>query len=249
MSLKSGNLGKKSEFSPGVTEHIHVALGIGEGVMLALAESHLLPCTAPEQAGSLRLASARLPGGNPSDQDLVRAVAHGDRDAMTVLYGRHCKQVYRFLVRRIGDASLAEDLVSEVFLEMWRHADGYRGKSLLSTWLLAIARNKALSAARRRRDEHLDERQMASIADTEESPEGCAQSKDRSATIQKCLGLLSTAHREVIDLVYYHGKTLEQVAAIVGAPLNTVKTRAFHARRQLRSLLEAEGLENLSHVN
>lgn len=246
MSLKSGNLGKKSEFSPGVTEHIHVALGIGEGVMLALAESHLLPCTAPEQAGSLRLASARLPGGNPSDQDLVRAVAHGDRDAMTVLYGRHCKQVYRFLVRRIGDASLAEDLVSEVFLEMWRHADGYRGKSLLSTWLLAIARNKALSAARRRRDEHLDERQMASIADTEESPEGCAQSKDRSATIQKCLGLLSTAHREVIDLVYYQEQSMESVATILGIPRSTAKTRVFYARKRLADELRKSGVDWIS---
>jgi RNA polymerase sigma-70 factor (ECF subfamily) len=81
-----------------------------------------------------------------SDEALVRAIANGDRYAMQVLYVRHHVKVYRFILRLIDDAALAEDLVSEVFIGVWRQASGFKSKSQVSTWLLAIARNKALSA-------------------------------------------------------------------------------------------------------
>src|SRR3954463_11506129 len=87
-----------------------------------------------------------------SDQALVGRVAAGDRQAMQTLYARHHVKAYQF-VRRLGvDAALAEDLISEVFLDIWRHAARYEGRSSVSTWMLAIARNKAISALRRRAD-------------------------------------------------------------------------------------------------
>jgi RNA polymerase sigma factor (sigma-70 family) len=94
---------------------------------------------------------------NVSDEALIAAIAQGDRHAMELLYGRHNVRVYRFILRMTGDAASAEDLVSEVFLEVWRHADGFGARSQVSTWLLAIARNKTLSAFRRHSDEQLDE--------------------------------------------------------------------------------------------
>ena len=150
-----------------------------------------------------------------SDEALIGLIADGDKRAMQVLYARHNVRVYRFIVRLTGNQSLAEDLVSEVFLDVWRQAEGFEAKSQVSTWLLAIARYKALSALRRRTDEHLDDQMAATIEDTADDPETQVNTKDRNAIVQKCLVQLSPAHREVIDLVYYHEKSVEEVAAIV----------------------------------
>jgi RNA polymerase sigma-70 factor (ECF subfamily) len=177
-----------------------------------------------------------------SDEDLVRAIAAGDRNAMHALYARHNVRVYRFVLRLTNDTSLAEDLVSEVFIDVWRHADGFKEKSQVSTWLLAIARYKALSALRRRPDEQLDDCAAAAIEDPADDPETFADSQGRSSIVQKCLMQLSAAHREVIDLVYYHEKSVEEVAGIVGVPVSTVKTRMFYARQRMGALLEAAGI-------
>jgi RNA polymerase sigma-70 factor (ECF subfamily) len=108
---------------------------------------------------------------------------------------------------------------------------------------LAIARFKALSALRRRPDEELDDETAAGIEDPSDSPETALEKKDKSAIIRKCLTGLSAEHREIIDLVYYHEKSVEEVALIVGIPENTVKTRMFYARKRLAELLKAEGIE------
>ena len=194
--------------------------------------------------GILRQAIAARPASAQatSDEDLVQAIAAGDRNAMHALYARHNVRVYRFILRLINDTSLAEDLVSEVFIDVWRRADGFEEKSQVSTWLLAIARYKALSALRRRSDEQLDEHVAAAIEDPADGPETCVGNQDRSAIVQKCLMQLSAVHREVIDLVYYHEKSVEEVAGIVEVPASTVKTRMFYARQRMGVLLEAAGI-------
>ena len=190
-------------------------------------------------ARPMRSASAQ----STSDEDLVRAIAGGDRNAMQVLYARHNVRVYRFVLRFTNDTSLAEDLVSEVFIDAWRRADGFKERSQVSTWLLAIARYKALSALRRRSDEQLGEHTAAAIEDPADDPETFADLQDRSAIVQKCLMQLSAIHREVIDLVYYHDKSVEEVARIVGVPASTVKTRMFYARQRLGTLLRSAGID------
>ena len=117
-----------------------------------------------------------------------------------------------------------------------------QGRSTVSTWLLAIARFKAISALRRRRDEELDEEAAAAIEDLSDNPATALEKKDKSAMLRKCLAGLSAEHREVIDLVYYHEKSVHEVAEIVGIPENTVKTRMFYARKRLAELLKSEGV-------
>src|ERR1700746_802881 len=129
----------------------------------------------------------RLPVQDTSDEALIELIAEGDKRAMQVLYARHNVRVYRFIVRLTGNQSLAEDLVSEVFLDVWRQAEGFEAKSQVSTWLLAIARYKALSALRRRTDEHLDDHMAATIEDTADSPETVVHNKDPSIIIKKRL--------------------------------------------------------------
>ena len=178
-----------------------------------------------------------------SDDVLIGRIATGDRLAMQVLFARHHVRVYRFVLRLVRDKSVAEDLISEVFLDVWRQAGRFEGRSQVSTWLLAIARFKALSALRRRPDEELDDETAEAIEDPSDDPEVALDKKDKSAAIRKCLEKLSAEHREIIDLVYYHEKSVEEVAQIVGIPENTVKTRMFYARKRLAELLKAAGIE------
>src|SRR5215467_10827650 len=187
----------------------------------------------------------RAPVQETSDAALVGLIADGDKRAMQVLYARHNVRVYRFIVRLSGNPTMAEDLVSEVFLDVWRQAEGFEAKSQVSTWLLAIARYKALSAMRRRTDEHLDDNVAETKEDTADDPETAVNTKDRNSIVQKCLTQLSPAHREVIDLVYYHEKSVDEVARIVGVPAATVKTRMFYARNKMADLLQQAGVSAL----
>jgi RNA polymerase sigma-70 factor (ECF subfamily) len=178
-----------------------------------------------------------------SDEVLIGRIAKGDRLAMQVLFARHHVRVYRFVLRLVGNPSAAEDLISDVFLDVWRQADRFEGRSAVSTWMLAIARFKALSALRKRPDEELDDEAAEAIEDVADNPEVALQKKDKSAVLRQCLEKLSPEHKEIIDLVYYHEKSVEEVAEIVGIPENTVKTRMFYARKKLAELLEAAGVE------
>ncbi|HVV61879.1 MAG TPA: sigma-70 family RNA polymerase sigma factor [Pseudolabrys sp.] len=178
-----------------------------------------------------------------SDEVLISRIAGGDRLAMQVLFARHHVRVYRFVLRLVRNEATAEDLISEVFLDVWRQAGKFEGRSAASTWLLAIARFKALSALRRRPEEELDDETAAAIEDTSDDPEVALEKKDKGAVLRQCLTKLSTEHREIIDLVYYHEKSVEEVAAIVGIPEATVKTRMFYARKKLGEILKENGVE------
>jgi RNA polymerase sigma-70 factor (ECF subfamily) len=178
-----------------------------------------------------------------SDEALIESIADGDKRAFQVLLARHNRRVYRFVWRLTQDASAAEDIASEVFFEVWRGADRFQSKSTVSTWLLAIARNKAIATLRRRKHEELDDDEAAAIADPSGDPECALDQKNHSALLQKSLTELSPLHRQVIDLVYYHEKSIAEVAEIVDASRNTVKTRMFYARKQLARLLADEGIQ------
>ena len=106
-----------------------------------------------------------------SDEELIGRIASGDRLAMQVLFARHHVRVFRFVLRLVRDESVAEDLISEVFLDVWRQAGRFEGRSAVPTWLLAIARFKALTALRRKPDEELDEEAAAQIEDLSDDPE------------------------------------------------------------------------------
>jgi RNA polymerase sigma-70 factor (ECF subfamily) len=175
--------------------------------------------------------------GATTDEALIAAIAAGDRAAMRSLYNRHRIRVFRFAVRLVDDAASAEDIVSETFVEVWRQAGRFEGRSSVSTWIMSMARFKALSARRRRQEIELDENMAETVADQCSTPEQMLLETDRRDQLRACLSQLSPEHREIIDLVYYHDKTIEEVAEIIGAPKNTVKTRMFYARKRLAHLL------------
>ena len=107
----------------------------------------------------------------PADELLISRIARGDRLAMQVLFARHHVRIYRFVLRLMRDEMAAEDVISEVFLDVWRQASRFEGRSAVSTWLIAIARFKALSVLRKRREAELDDETAHSIEDTSDDPE------------------------------------------------------------------------------
>jgi RNA polymerase sigma-70 factor (ECF subfamily) len=176
-----------------------------------------------------------------SDESLIRAIAAGSQAAMRTLYARHHLRVYHFIVRLGSDTDRAEDLLSEVFLSVWRQAGTFENRSQVSTWILSIARFKALTALGRRREPQLDEDAIKTVADDADTPEQTVLHTDRRAQLRRCIAQMSSDQREVIDLVYYHEKSVEEVAKSLRLPKNTVKTRMFYARRHLARLLATHG--------
>jgi len=181
-----------------------------------------------------------------TDDMLLQSIADGDRTAMHTLYARHNVRVYRFILRIVRDTTIAEDLVSQVFLDVWRTAKQFEGRSQVSTWLLSIARFKALTALRQRRFEDLDQDEVREIADNSDTPETSLERATTCAILRACVAKLSPAHREIINLVYYHEKSVEEVGQIIGIPQSTVKTRMFYARKQLADLLRGCGVDTIA---
>ena len=172
----------------------------------------------PESGVAAVRALAAPAAQSSSDETLVGRIAAGDKLAMQVLFVRHRMPVYRWLLRFVTDPTLAEDLVSEVFLDVWRQAGRFEGRSSFSTWLLSIARFKALSARRRRTEAEWNEKVETTVADPSNDPEAVLQENERSELLRQALTRLSLEHREIIDLVYYHEKSVEECAQILGIP-------------------------------
>jgi RNA polymerase sigma-70 factor, ECF subfamily len=187
--------------------------------------------------------SGTAAGKVTSDETLVGLVAQGDKDAMRVLFARHNVRVFRFLLRMVGNDATAEDLLNEVFIDVWRNAARFEARSQVSTWMLAIARFKALASLRRRTTDALDDDADEMLEDPADDPETIMQKTNRSALLQDCLKQLSLAHRQVIDLVYYHEQSVDEVAHIIGVTQSTVKTRMFYARKRIAELMAERGVE------
>ena len=146
-----------------------------------------------------------------TDVMLMRRIAQGDQLAMRTLFARHQLRVYRFVLRLVRNEAMAEDIVSDVFLDVWRQAGRFEARSTVATWLLAMARYKALSAMRQRTGVELDADTMANIPDPADGPEATLQQKSDAQALRAGLSQLSRAHAEVVDLVYYHGKTISKL--------------------------------------
>lgn len=178
-----------------------------------------------------------------SDEMLLEQIADGHKPAMRALFERHHVKVYRFALRIVRDAALAEDVVSDTFFDAWQHAGRYEGRASVSTWLIGIARHRALDAARRRPAESLDSEAALNVVDPDSDPEAELGRKDAGTVIRKALAALSREHADIIDLVYYQEKSIREIGEILGIPENTVKTRMFYARKRLAGLVAIAGIE------
>jgi RNA polymerase sigma-70 factor (ECF subfamily) len=173
------------------------------------------------------------------DAALMRRIAAADRAAMHILFLKHHVAVFRFVLQRLRDRTLAEDVTSDIFLDVWRCAGQFEGRSKVRTWMLTIARRKIFAARLMPHSIELD----YDIVGDDEDPDAPLQAHDRRTILRKCITKLSAEHREVIDLVYYQEQSMESVATILGIPRNTAKTRVFYARKRLADELKKSGVD------
>lgn len=173
----------------------------------------------------------------------LAAVARGCERALEALHARHAGKVFRFVLRHVRNEAIAEEIVNETFLEVWRKAGDFRGGSAVSTWLLTVARNKAVDRLRKRGEEPLDEAAAERVPDPHDTPEDALARGDRVALLRRLVARLSPVHREIVDLVYYQEQSVSEVASVLGIPGATVKTRMFNARRQLARLFAEAGID------
>ena len=178
-----------------------------------------------------------------SDTDLIARMAKGDQRAMPLLFARHRTRVHRFVLRRVRNEGMAEDLVNEIFLAVWQQAGRFEGGSSVTTWMLSIAHNKAVSALRKRREDQAEDGAAEAIADEADSPETILAKDGKAGVLRACLDRLPDDQRVVMDLVYYHEQSVKEVAEVLGIPENTVKTRMFYARKKLSEMMKEAGID------
>ena len=177
------------------------------------------------------------------DRELIARIAKKDASAVQALFSGHQTRIFRFIMRLVRNEAVAEELCNEVFLEVWRKAGTYQGRSAVSTWLLSIARNKAISQLRKRAESELDEEKAAEVADDQDTPDVEYAKQNKAEIMRRCIDQLSPAHKEIIDLVYYQEKAVNEVSEILDIPPATVTTRMFYARKQLTESFKAAGIE------
>jgi len=168
---------------------------------------------------------------------LVQAVARGERRAFEELYAMFFRPLSGYLLRMVRDSALVEELVDDTFFEAWKHAARFRGDSKLSTWLFGIARNRALNALRALKPAHDELDEEAVFADSAQAPERQASQRQTAQALAAALAELPADQREALELVLHQGLSYEEAAQVLRAPLNTIKSRVFHARRKLREAL------------
>ena len=170
---------------------------------------------------------------------LVGRIAAGDLRAFEAMYRAYYPRLTRFLGRVIRRPGIVEEVLNDTMLVVWHRADAYNGRCKVSTWVFAIAYRKALKALQRF-DEPVEDVAAQDRADDGPGPEQEAGQRHRREALTKALGGLSAEHRAVVDLTYFHGMSCREIAEIVNCPVDTVKTRMFHARRRLRTMLAGE---------
>jgi RNA polymerase sigma-70 factor, ECF subfamily len=191
----------------------------------------------PEHSGGSRPergAVASATAGDPRDRALIERIAHSDRAALKELYLLYHRRLGRFLTRVTSRYDLAEEIINDTFWVVWQRAGEFRGASHVSTWIMGIAYRRGLKALKR-----ASFMQMGAndIADTEASAHEPWSGAERREWVNAALERLPSEQRLVLELAYHLGHSCEEIALIMSCPVNTVKTRMFHARKKLRLLL------------
>jgi RNA polymerase sigma-70 factor (ECF subfamily) len=177
---------------------------------------------------------------NDRVSELLERIGRQDEGAFRELYKAFSRRVFAYVLNMVNDHGRAEEILVDTMYEVWRTPARFRGDSQFGTWLIGIARNKALMAYRSSRPDRLHD-DLDDIAETAaaDTPDGFAElaAKQRSAGVKICMGKLSEEHRECLHLVFFEGLSLAEIATIQRCPENTVKTRVFHARQKIKNCL------------
>jgi len=179
------------------------------------------------------------PSGAREDERLFTRVRRGDLNAFEQLYRIYHPRLGRFLINLIHRPQLVEEVFNDTMLVVWTRPDSFQGASRLSTWIFAIAYRKALKALRRQ-DEPVEDVDAAERVSPDANPEQRFGQRQVREILLQAMSQLSVDHRAVVDLTYFHQLGYREIAEIMNCPIDTVKTRMFHARRHLKRILAGE---------
>lgn len=182
------------------------------------------------------------PGARPDVSDdarLLALVSGGDLHAFEQLYRAHHARLRRFLANFLRRPHLVDEVLNDTMMVVWRQPERYNGKCKVSTWIYAIAYRKGLKALRRH-DEPIEDRTAETRPSADPGPEQHIGRRQLQALLLKAMDDLSADHRAVVDLTYFHEIGYREIAELMDCPVDTVKTRMFHARRHLKAKLPGE---------
>lgn len=178
----------------------------------------------------------------PDECELLAQIRDGDERAFDELYRRYHSRLNRFLTNLVRRPHLVEEVLDDTMIAVWQKPGSFRGASKLSTWIFAIAYRKAMKALRRL-DEPIEADQPDNRAGGEVPPDDRAWHCERERLLRDAMQGLSPDHRAVVDMTYFHEMTCREISEVMGCPVDTVKTRMFHARRHLRRLMAGESAD------
>lgn len=182
----------------------------------------------------------------PDEIEWVRQAAQGDEGAFEKLFRCYAPRIFRFALGYLGDPAHAEEVVQETMIAVWKNAKNYKEQSQVSSWVLGIARNKALDRVRaRQREPQLLPHKLDRQRSTRTTPEQILQKEIQTERVRTALAQLSPEHREVILLVFYNDFSYAEIAQVLNCPEGTVKSRVYYAKEELKRLLRGEGGELL----
>lgn len=173
---------------------------------------------------------------NADHNFLIEQIAQGDKQALAALYRALERPVYKFIVSRLNDPHEANDILHEVFMDVWRSAGRFEGRSKVQTWIFGIAYRKSIDVMRKRGRMDLTD-ETPDMADDSPDQETCLAAGQEAAHVRHCLETLEDDHRSAITLAFYQDMTYGEIAEVAGVPEGTIKTRIFHAKKLLMRCL------------
>lgn len=193
----------------------------------------------PHLGGAATFTAGRDPASD--DAELLRRIGRGDEDAMAAFYREHGRIVLAQIQLVVGERVLAEEIVQDTMLAVWRGAGSFRGESSVRSWVIAIARRQTRDRLRRQRLRVVDDAFLADRPGSEPGPEATALDRAELADVTAAIRVLAPAHREVLGLVFGSGLSLQEAAGVLEIPIGTVKSRLSAARTALSRILDEKG--------
>jgi RNA polymerase sigma-70 factor (ECF subfamily) len=189
----------------------------------------------------LEIAIEKMADQHVDDATLLRLISQGDEDALVTLYARYGKNLYGYALRVVRNHEVAEDVLQDSLLTIWQKAKTFRGEGRVKAWLFAIVHNKAIRTFREKENAPLDD----AARDPEYLETGVDEkhlSRERKRLLRSGLEKLSVEHRTVLELVFYQGMTMKEIAQICEVPVGTVKSRLNYAKAALKGVLSRQGV-------
>ena len=181
----------------------------------------------------------RMQSEQPSDLQLIALVGQGDSQAFRELYRKYQTRLGRFLANVVRQPQIVEEVLDDTLMVVWERAADFKGESKLSTWIFAIAYRKAMKALRKY-DVPLEDHEAENRLSPDANPEESFGRSRLHGLLRGAMAQLSADHRAVVELTYFQDLSYREIAEIMACPVDTVKTRMFYARRQLKRCLEGE---------